>query len=57
VISYTLSSFFLPQFLLLPSLAPPAQRRKAESLAAAPLLSGHQEAGTGLCGGRFVAGC
>lgn len=37
--------------------APPAQQLKAESSAAAFLLSCLKEVETGLCWGRFVAGC
>lgn len=52
-----LSSFLSQYLLLLPSPAPAARRRRTEPLATAPLHSGHEEAGTGLCRGRFVAGC
>lgn len=52
-----LSSFLSQCLLLLPSPAPAARRRRAEPSATSPLRSGHEETGTGLCRGRFVAGC
>ena len=58
-VSHPLSSSFFAQFLLLlPALAPLIWQRRAEpSEAGRPPRSRHEEAGTGLSWGLFVAGC